>query len=57
MGLTLGLLSIEVAPEAIELENWITFIFEFLVGVILFKIAHIIENLFGTTRGQENSFS
>ena len=39
-GLILGLLSFEIAPEAIELGNWVTFISGFLLGVTLFKFIH-----------------
>jgi len=39
-GLILGLLSFEVAPEAIELGNWLTFISGFLAGVLLFNMLH-----------------
>jgi ZIP family zinc transporter len=40
VGLILGLISFEVAPEAIELGNWVTFISGFLIGVTLFKLIH-----------------
>lgn len=57
-GLTLGILSFELAPEAIELGNWIIFILGFLVGILLFEATHkILEILFRTTMGQEKSFS
>ncbi|MGG0678933.1 ZIP family metal transporter [Micromonospora provocatoris] len=50
-GLTLGLLSFEIAPEAIILGNWITFILGFLAGVVLFQIAHkFLHILFGATK-------
>ncbi|MGE7625438.1 ZIP family metal transporter [Viridibacillus sp. NPDC096237] len=50
-GLTLGLLSFEITPEAIILGNWITFIFGFLTGVVLFQIAHkVLHVLFGATK-------
>jgi ZIP family zinc transporter len=39
-GLILGLLTFEVAPEAIELGNWLTFISGFLAGVLLFNMLH-----------------
>lgn len=39
-GLILGLISFEIAPEAIELGNWVTFISGFLIGVTLFKVIH-----------------
>ncbi len=39
-GLILGLLSFEVAPEAIYLGNWYTFILGFLIGVMIFKLIH-----------------
>lgn len=39
-GLILGLLSFEVAPEAIELGNWFTFNGGFLAGVLLFNFLH-----------------
>lgn len=52
-GLTLGILSFEIAPEAIELGNWITFIFGFVVGILLFEAAHIIlTTLLGKTADQ-----
>lgn len=58
VGLTLGVLSFEIAPEAIELGNWITFILGFFVGIILFETAHkTLRILFGTTMGQGKSFS
>lgn len=57
-GLTLGLLSFEIAPEAIELGNWITFITGFFVGIILFEVAHkTLKILIGTTNGSDKSFS
>lgn len=57
-GLTLGILSFEIAPEAIELGNWITFILGFFVGIILFEVAHkTLKILFRTTIGQDKSFS
>jgi len=57
-GLTIGLLSFEIAPEAIELGNWITFILGFLVGIIMFEVAHkILKILLGTTISQDKSFS
>lgn len=57
-GLTLGLLSFEIAPEAIELGNWITFVLGFLVGVILFEVLHkVLKFLFRTTLKQDKSFS
>lgn len=40
VGLILGLISFEIAPEAIEIGNWITFTLGFLIGTILFKIIH-----------------
>ncbi|MEK4760409.1 ZIP family metal transporter [Viridibacillus sp. FSL E2-0187] len=50
-GLTLGLLSFEIAPEAIILGSWITFILGFFSGVILFQIAHkVLHVLFGATK-------
>lgn len=39
-GLILGLISFEIAPEAIEMGNWFTFIAGFLIGVTLFKLIH-----------------
>ncbi|MDX1805417.1 MAG: ZIP family metal transporter [Paenisporosarcina sp.] len=45
-GSLLGMLSFEIAPEALELGNWITFITGFLVGVILFNFVHSITNIF-----------
>ncbi|MFJ7827425.1 ZIP family metal transporter [Psychrobacillus sp. NPDC096623] len=58
VGLTLGVLSFEIVPEAIELGNWITFILGFFVGIILFEAAHkTLKILFGTTTGQNKSFS
>ncbi|MCG3087333.1 ZIP family metal transporter [Sporosarcina cyprini] len=39
-GLLLGLVSIEIVPEAIELGNWIIFSVGFSVGVLLFTWMH-----------------
>lgn len=39
-GLILGLLSFEIAPEAIELGNWMVFALGFSLGVIIFKLIH-----------------
>lgn len=39
-GLILGLISFEIAPEAIDIGNWFTFISGFLIGVSLFKFIH-----------------
>ena len=57
-GLTLGLLSFEIAPEAIELGNWGTFILGFFVGIILFEVVHkILKIIFGTAMGPGKVFS
>lgn len=57
-GLTLGLLSFEIAPEAIDLGNWITFILGFLVGVMLFEITHkVLKTIFRLTKSTDKSFS
>lgn len=57
-GLTLGILSFEIAPEAIELGNWITFILGFFVGIILFEAAHkTLKIIFGKTMSQDKRFS
>lgn len=57
-GLTLGILSFELAPEAIELGNWIIFILGFLGGVLLFEGGHkALKILFRTKMGQGKSFS
>lgn len=57
-GLTLGLLSFEIAPEAIILGNWTTFILGFLVGAILFEITHsVLKTLFRATKKTDKSFS
>ncbi|WP_017378960.1 ZIP family metal transporter [Paenisporosarcina sp. TG-14] len=39
-GLILGLISFEVAPEAIKLGNWITFSFGILIGVVIYQFIH-----------------
>ncbi|MEZ7171855.1 ZIP family metal transporter [Sporosarcina sp. OR05] len=39
-GLLLGLLSLEIAPEAIRLGGWTVFAIGFVVGVIVYKITH-----------------
>lgn len=39
-GLILGLLSFEVAPEAIQLGGWLSFILGFLIGVTMFTLIH-----------------
>ncbi|WP_277584921.1 ZIP family metal transporter [Psychrobacillus antarcticus] len=58
VGLTLGVLSFEIAPGAIEIGNWITFILGFFVGILLFEAAHkILKVLFGTSTIQGKSFS
>lgn len=41
-GLILGLMSFEIAPEAIRLGNWIVISVGFIAGVILFKLIHAI---------------
>ncbi|MBK3495281.1 ZIP family metal transporter [Viridibacillus sp. YIM B01967] len=57
-GLTLGLISFEIAPEAIVLGNWLTFILGFIVGVILFKILHKTLAIFiGATKNHVKNFS
>lgn len=40
-GLILGLISFEIAPEAIEIGNWGVFSIGFILGVLLFKFLHI----------------
>jgi len=45
-GSLLGMLSFEIAPEALELGNWITFSVGFVIGVIIFNFVHSITNLF-----------
>lgn len=45
-GSLLGMLSFEIAPEALELGNWITFSVGFFIGVLIFKFVHSITNLF-----------
>ena len=39
-GLILGLMSFGIAPEAIEMGNWIVLSIGFIVGVFLFKFFH-----------------
>lgn len=39
-GLILGLLSLEIVPEAIQLGNWFVFAGGFLAGVVLFELNH-----------------
>lgn len=46
-GMILGLLSLEVAPEALEMGNWLTFIAGFLIGVFLFNLLHSFSHLLG----------
>ncbi|MCZ2260728.1 ZIP family metal transporter [Sporosarcina sp. G11-34] len=41
-GLILGLISFEIAPEAIRLGNWIVLALGFIAGVVLFKAIHAI---------------
>ncbi|MBE3102879.1 MAG: ZIP family metal transporter [Bacilli bacterium] len=56
-GLILGLLSFEVAPEAIRLGNWITFISGFLIGVTLFNLIHkSLKVVIGPTKSGEKRF-
>ncbi|WP_394189487.1 ZIP family metal transporter [Paenisporosarcina quisquiliarum] len=45
-GSLLGMLSFEIAPEALELGNWITFSMGFVIGVIIFNFVHSVTNLF-----------
>ena len=40
VGLILGLVCFEIAPEAIELGNWIIFIIGFFVGVLFYRLIH-----------------
>jgi len=40
-GLILGLISFEIAPEAIEMENWFVFSIGFILGAVIFKVMHI----------------
>ncbi|WP_318618143.1 ZIP family metal transporter [Sporosarcina sp. YIM B06819] len=40
-GLILGLISFEIAPEAIQLGNWLIFLLGFLAGVFIFKLIHM----------------
>ena len=46
-GMILGLLSLEVAPEAIEMGNWLTFSAGFLSGIWLFNLLHRISHFLG----------
>ncbi|WP_210467839.1 ZIP family metal transporter [Sporosarcina sp. 6E9] len=39
-GLILGLMSFGIAPEAIEMGNWIVLSIGFIVGVLLFRFVH-----------------
>lgn len=39
-GLILGLISFEIAPEAIQMGNWGVFSIGFILGVLLFKFLH-----------------
>lgn len=56
-GLILGLLSFEIAPEAIELGNWIIFSFGFFVGVIIFKLMHKASKALLATIGSDKHLS
>ncbi|WP_438312938.1 ZIP family metal transporter [Sporosarcina sp. FA9] len=40
-GLILGLISFEIAPEAIEMGNWGVFLVGFILGALLFRFLHI----------------
>ncbi|QUW24013.1 ZIP family metal transporter [Sporosarcina sp. Marseille-Q4063] len=40
-GLILGLISFEIAPEAIQLGNWLIFLLGFLAGVFIFNLIHM----------------
>lgn len=40
-GLILGLISFEIAPEAIQMGNWRIFSIGFILGILLFKFLHI----------------
>ncbi|MFD1929504.1 ZIP family metal transporter [Sporosarcina siberiensis] len=40
-GLILGLISFEIAPEAIQMGNWGIFSIGFFLGIVLFKLLHI----------------
>ena len=58
VGLTHGILSFEIVPEAIELGSWLTFILGFFVGILIFEAAHkIMKIFFGTTMVQDKNFS
>lgn len=51
-GMILGLISIEIVPEALQLGNWLFFLFGFLAGILLFKLLHIgFHDKSGTSRG------
>lgn len=39
-GLIIGLISFDIAPEAIRLGDWIIFILGFISGIILFELIH-----------------
>lgn len=41
-GLIFGLISFEIAPEAIELGNWFVLSVGFIAGIILFRLIHSI---------------
>lgn len=41
-GMILGLISLEIIPEALQIGNWMIFLFGFLAGVFLFKLLHIV---------------
>ena len=54
-GLILGLISFEIAPEAIQLGSWFIFSIGFLAGVILFKLLHkeVHRDGIGRTKSQK----
>lgn len=52
-GMILGLLSLEVAPEALEMGNWLTFFAGFSVGVFLFNLLHRFLHVLGRNAKSE----
>lgn len=54
-GMILGLISFEIAPEAIRLGSWVIFSIGFLAGVILFNLMHrgVHRGVIGRTKSQK----
>lgn len=57
-GLILGLISFEIAPEAIEMGNWPIFLIGFILGILLFKFMHagVYHNAMDEKKPQNSVF-